>query len=122
MAVVPVNAFGFASTFKLRDLEPVFAEVAQARVTKDTLVATFGETSWALAYDFGAVVFLGVEATAQQRIIGNIARKLVGEKHPPMTEDFLVETDASGYEVRFDRVLVPKLTLEIADIVGLVLA
>jgi uncharacterized Rmd1/YagE family protein len=96
--------------------------VAQARVTKDSLVATFGESSWALAYDFGAVVFLGVEATAQQRIIGNIARKLVGEKHPPMTEDFLVETDAAAYEVRFDRVLVPKLTLAIADIVGLVLA
>src|SRR5579859_7682965 len=122
MAVAPVNAFGFASTFKLRELEPVFAEVAEARVAKDTLVAKFGETAWALAYDFGAVVFIGVEATAQQRIVGNIGRKLVGEKHPPMTEDFLIETDAPAFEVRFDRVLVPKLTLDVADIVALVLA
>jgi required for meiotic nuclear division protein 1 len=122
MAVVPVNAFGFASTFKLRELEPVFTEVAQARVTKDQLVATFAEGCWALAYDFGAVVFVGVDAKAQQRIIGNIAKKLPSEKHAPMTEDFFIETGAAAYEVRFDRVLVPKLTLEIADIIALVLA
>jgi uncharacterized Rmd1/YagE family protein len=122
MAVVPVNAFGFASTFKLRELEPVFTEVAEARVSKDQLVATFGEASWALAYDFGAVVFVGVDPKAQQRVIGNIAKKLAGEKHAPMTEDFFIETDAPAYEVRFDRALVPKLTVEVADIIALVLA
>jgi required for meiotic nuclear division protein 1 len=122
MAAVPVNAFGFASTFKLKELEPVFSEVAEARVTKDTLVGKIGEAGWALAYDFGAVVFIGVETTAQQRIVGNIGKKLAGEKHAPMTEDFLIETDAPAYEVRFDRVLAPKLTLEVADIVALVLA
>jgi uncharacterized Rmd1/YagE family protein len=122
MAVLPVNAYGFASTFKLRDLEAVFAELAEARVTKDQLVAKLGENSWMLAYDFGGVVFIGVEPTAQQRIIGNIGRKLMGEKHAPMTEDFLIETDAPAYEVRFDRVMVPKLNLEVADIVALVLA
>jgi uncharacterized Rmd1/YagE family protein len=125
MATVPVHAFGFASTFKLRDLEPVFAEVAQvlqARPSKDELYASFGESSWAIAYDFGAVVFIGVDPTAQQRVVGNIAKKLSGEKHAPMTEDFLIDTGGQGYEVRFDRVMVPKLTIEVADIVGLVLA
>src|SRR4051794_17046194 len=122
MAVVPVNAFGFSSTFKLRELEPVFAEVAQAHVSKDRLGATLGDSAWALAYDFGAVVFVGVDATAQQRIVGNIGKKLAGEKHAPMIEDFFIESEAANFEVRFDRVLVPKLTLEVADIVALVLA
>jgi required for meiotic nuclear division protein 1 len=122
MPAVPVHAYGFASTFKLKELVPIFAEVAQARVTKDELVAKFGDGVWAMAYDFGAVVFIGVDPTLQVRVVGNIGKRLVGEKHPPMTEDFIIETDAPQYEVRFDRVLVPKLTEDVADIVALVLA
>jgi len=122
MPAVPVHAYGFASTFKLKELEPIFAEVAQARVTKDELVAKFSDGVWALAFDFGAVVFIGVDPTLQVRVIGNIGKKLMGEKHSPMTEDFIIETDAPQYEVRFDRVLVPKLTEDVADIVALVMA
>jgi uncharacterized Rmd1/YagE family protein len=122
MPAVPVHAYGFASTFRLKELEPIFAEVAQARVTKDELVVRFSDGAWAMAFDFGAVVFIGVDPTLQVRVIGNIGKKLSGEKHSPMTEDFLIETDAPQYEVRFDRVLVPKLTEDVADIVALVLA
>jgi uncharacterized Rmd1/YagE family protein len=123
VAAVPVHAYGFAATFRLRDIEPVFAGEAQTKVGKDTLWATWPDGRWALAYDFGAVVFVGVEPTTQGRIISAISRRLDGEKHPPLTEDFLIETESkTGYEVRFDRVLVPQLTLEVVDIVALVLA
>jgi uncharacterized Rmd1/YagE family protein len=124
MPSIPVHAYGFASTFRLRELEPAFAEMAKTRVEGDQLYATFKkEDSYALAYDFGAVVFVGVEATTQGRIVGAIVQKLTGEKYPPLTEDFIIETESSTtFEVRFDRVLVPKLTIEIADIVALVLA
>jgi uncharacterized Rmd1/YagE family protein len=119
---VPVHAYGFASTFRLKELEPVFAEVAETRVAGDELHAQFSDGMWALAYDFGAVVFIGIDPAVQQRVIGGIGKKLEGEKHPPMTEDFLVETDAAEFGVRFDRVMVPKLNRDVADLVGLVLA
>ncbi len=122
MAAVPIHAFGFASTFKLKELEPVFAEFAQARVVKDELWATFGEHAWAVAFDFGAVVFVGVDAKVKERIVANLVKRLPPDKLGPFTEEFLVEAGSPTFEVRFDRVLVPELTQEVAGIVALVLA
>jgi uncharacterized Rmd1/YagE family protein len=122
MATIPVHAYGFASTFKLRELEPAFTDVGTARVGKDRLLATFREGSYAIAYDFGAVVFVGVEPTSQGRIVRAVADRLTSEMHPPLTEDFTIETGAPALEVRFDRVLVPSLTPDVVEIVALVLA
>jgi uncharacterized Rmd1/YagE family protein len=122
MPAVPVHAYGFSATFKLRDLEPTFGEVGSARVDKDRLLAQLGEGRFALAYDFGAVVFIGVDAAVQTRLIRAIEAKLPPEPRPPLTEDFLIETEAEGFEVRFDRVLVPTLSVDVVEIVALVMA
>src|SRR5262249_10217551 len=92
------------------------------RIVKDELWATFGDASWAFAFDFGSVVFVGVDVQIRERIIGAIGKRLVGEKYPPMTEDLAIEADAAAYEGRFDRVLVPQLTPDVANLIGLVLA
>jgi uncharacterized Rmd1/YagE family protein len=121
MSVTTVHAYGFADTFKLPSLVAAFPPSTEARVEKDRLIATFGPGRWALAYDFGAVVFVGVDAESEARTMGALTERL-GEA-PPLTEDFIIE-DKPGvpFEVRFDRVVVPELTLDVVDIVALILA
>jgi uncharacterized Rmd1/YagE family protein len=124
--VHPVNAYGFAATFKLRDLVPLFSvDGPQGTVepkVKERLLASYGNGKFALAFDFGAVVFVGCEPAEQTRIVDELRRRFPGEPHPPLTESFLVESGAPSTEVRFDRVLVPELTEGVVDIVGLILA
>ena len=122
MCGISVNAFGFASTFKLKELVPLFDGALETNVVGDELTATYGENYWALAFDFGAVVFIGVDAAIQRRIIADVCKRLPIEKYPPMTEDFVIESDAPTFEARVDRVLVPKLDLDVAKLVALVLA
>ncbi len=121
MAAVAVYAYGFAGTFRLRELVSAFAPVATARVEKDRLIADY-PAGYALAYKFGAVVFVGVDTAERQRVVAAISERLAGEPHPPLTEDFLIETGSATFDVRFDRVLVPELNLPIVDTVALVLA
>jgi len=127
MAIYAVQAYAYAATFKLPALLPLFHGV-EARVDKDRLLARFGEHAYALAYDFGAVVFFGVEAPDRNRVVAALAKLLTEEPHAPLTESFLVEVDEGGIgpsgwlEVHFDRVVVGRLTLPIVDIVALVLA
>jgi len=123
MPTYPVNAYGFSATFKLRELVPLFSsDPSQVRV-KERLIATLGEGRWALAYDFGAVVFVGVDEAEQKRLIEQLSKRLTGEPHPPLTETFCIDVQAgAATEARFDRVVVPELTTEVVDIVALILA
>jgi uncharacterized Rmd1/YagE family protein len=123
MASVSVNAYGFEDTFRLRELEPIFAELGPARIAKDELWATPGDGAFAIAYDFGAAVFVGVDPDAQKRTVAAITERMATPR-TPITEDFAIETGGAAevYEVRFDRVVVPSLSREVVDIVGLVLA
>jgi required for meiotic nuclear division protein 1 len=124
MSLVNVHAYAFAATFKLRDLQGVFPSGTVDPRIKERLVAALGPRQWALAYDFGALVFVGVEPGEQVRFVSAVEKLLPREPHPPLTESFTVEiNDAAGPpEVRFDRVVVKDLTIEIVDIVALVLA
>ncbi len=124
MSLVNVHAYAFAATFKLPELMGVFPGGTVAPRIKERLVATLGPGRWVLAYDFGAVVFVGVDPGEQVRVVSALERILPREPHPPLTESFLVEVEPSvaASEVRFDRVLVKELTMEIVDIVALVLA
>src|SRR5689334_12653270 len=123
MPTYTVHAYGFAATFKLRDLVPLFStDEGQVRV-KERLIAPIGEGRWALAYDFGAVVFVGLDEAEESRVIKELSARLSGEPHPPLTEKFLIElAPGAPTEVRFDRVVVPELTVDVVDIVALILA
>jgi uncharacterized Rmd1/YagE family protein len=125
MAGLPLLAYGFATTFKMRDLAPCFAG-AQVKVQKTQVRAEYGPDRFAVAFDFGAVVFLNVPAEERTRVLGTIlARVATDEPHAPLEEDFLVEVTAEAPahgEVRFDHVRVPDLSAPVVDVVTLLLA
>ena len=119
--LVPVVAYSFASTLKLKELVPVFG--GDARVEKDRLLATLAPGRWLIAYDFGALVFVGVEPPECERLAKQVGARLTDEPHPPLTETFLIEVAPDKpMEVRFDRVLLPVLDLPPVEIVAEVLA
>ncbi len=120
---VPVRAYAFADTFRLKDigraLEGLGAEVTLA---KDELLVRFPGGESAIAYDFGAMVFFS-GAAVQDRCVVAITAQLPGEPHPPLTEDLVIEVMAgAATEVSFDRVLVPDLSPSVTGVVGLLLA
>lgn len=123
--LISVNAYAFAATFKLRDLAPIFKVPGEPEPgTKERVIAGLGERRWALVFDFGAVVFVGVPPAEQARLIEQVNKLLTDEPHAPLTESFLIEVEPGRTtpEVRFDRVVVGKLDAGVVDIVALVLA
>ncbi len=117
-------AYGFASTFPLKELGPVFAGTT-VRATKKQIVADYGGGGIAVAFDFGALVFINVGAEERARVIAAVRAKLPEEPHAPLEEDFAIDVregaPAHG-EVRFDRVTVPELTPHVVDVITVLLA
>ncbi|MBI4510629.1 MAG: RMD1 family protein, partial [Deltaproteobacteria bacterium] len=125
MPLLPLNAYGFAATFKMRDLARSFPG-AKVRQAKTQVVAELGVDQHAVAFDFGALVLVNVSAEERARIIGLLLSTVAtDEPHAPLEEDFFVEVDptapAEG-RVHFDRVVVPELSAPIVDLVTLLLA
>ena len=125
MALLPAIAYGFAQTFRPRDLAPCFAG-ARVKTTKRDVVAEYDNSGFAVAYDFGAIVFINVSAEERARVIGTVLSKVAtNEPHPPLDEEFSVElkegAPAQG-EVRFDRVVVPVLDGPRIDVIAILLA
>jgi uncharacterized Rmd1/YagE family protein len=122
MPPISILAYSFASTLKLKELVPLFPE-GVARVEQDRLLATLAADRWVIAYDFGSLVFVGVEPPECARLVAAVGAKLVGEPHAPLTESFLIEVlPEKPMEVRFDRVILPELSLGAVEIVAEVLA
>jgi len=122
MPHIPIVAYSFASTLKLKDLVPLFG-AGEARVEKDRLLATLPNARYVIAYDFGALVFVGVEAADREKCVASVGTKLSGEPHPPLVESFALEiAPDKPMEVRFDRVILPQHDLAAIEIVAEVLA
>lgn len=129
MAALELHAYAFAATFRLADVAAAFeGAVATPDADKDRLIARFpsendGLPRMAFIYDFGAVVFVGLNATDRARHVAALTARLTTEPHAPLTEHFLVEQlPVAQPEVRFDRVLVPEASVAVLDIVALLLA
>lgn len=121
--VVPVRAYAFAATFRLRELAALF-EGAEVSLAMDELHATFSDGSTAIGFDFGVLVFFDGSEALREAMVRKVAAQ-AGEKRTPRTEELLVELAPAGaapIEVRFDRVLVPELTWPVRSVVGLVIA
>jgi required for meiotic nuclear division protein 1 len=123
---LPVHAYGFAATFRLKEIATAF-EGAEVTIEKDQLLARFpqkdGQERMAFFFDFGAMVAAGLDALDRDRLVRAVTAKLQPEPHAPLTEDFLVEVRPGGpLEVQFDRVVVPQATPAVLSIIGLLLA
>jgi uncharacterized Rmd1/YagE family protein len=122
MAVLTALAYGFATTFKMRELAPCFAG-ARLRQAKSQIVAEYAADRFAVAFDFGAIVFINVAGEERARVLGTVlSRVATDEPHPPLEEDFLVEVrEGVTPAVRFDRVIVPGLDAAVLDVITLLL-
>jgi uncharacterized Rmd1/YagE family protein len=116
-------AFGYAATFKLRDIASCFPVAASMKVTKSQLVVTYSEGSYAIAYDFGALVLFNVPEAERVRATAAVMKYLPPEPHGPLVEDFALDVDPAGTnQVTFDRVIVTELTFPVIDLMSLLLA
>jgi uncharacterized Rmd1/YagE family protein len=124
-SLLPTLAYGFATTFKMRDLARCFAG-AKIRQTKTQITAEYDVDKYAVGFDFGAIVFINIAAEERARVIGAILAKVAtDEPHPPLEEDFLIEVKpgiSPHGEVHFDRVTVPELSQPMADLITLLVA
>ena len=108
---------------------PLFG-AGEARVEKDRLLATIGDGAagsatmrYVIAYDFGSLVFVGVDPEEREKCVRAVGAKLTGEPHPPLDESFAIEiAPDKPIEVRFDRVVLPQLDIGAVEIVAEVLA
>ena len=118
-----IQVYGFAATFRLRELTEAFSDLGVATIDKDRLLVGARER-YALAFDFGAVVFVGIDEDARRKVIDKLLKCLPPEPNPPLTETFLIEVrdDVTAPEVRFDRVVVRELSLPVIDVVAEVVA
>ena len=125
---IPIRAYSFASTLAPKDLASVLDKVAKSiRSTKTQVVAECAErdgaTAWIVGYDFGAVVFAGVDDATREAVLDAVLKRVGPEPHPPIQEQVLIEV--AGDEkpaVRFDRVVVREIDRRVVELVSLVAA
>ena len=123
--VLPVLAYGFEAQFRIRDLEACFSG-AKIRQTKTQLVAEYDVDKFAVAFDFGAVVFLNVSGEERSRVLAEIRAKVAtDEPHNPLEEDYIVQLDptlATHAQVGFERVMLRALSPGAVEIIARLLA
>ena len=122
--LIPVRAFAVSATVHPRVLETLFAgDAERVRLTKTIAVARYGPTSWAVAHDFGALVFIGIEAPECSRVMQALLKEVGDEPRPPLEETFAVEiVPGAAPAVKFDRVVVGELDARVVEITALVVA
>ena len=121
---ITVCAFSFASTLSPKDLAPILERApSQLRTTKTQVVAECAGPSWIIAYDFGAVVFAGVDDAVQSAVMKALLDRVGPEPHPPLQEIAIIEvSEKEKPGVQFDRIIVPKLERRAVELVALVVA
>ena len=74
-------------------------------------------------FDYGSIVFFGVDNSAQTNIINSVRTILNLDKAELKRENFDVEIDPeASYKVIFDRLIIKALTIDIAKIIMLNIA
>ncbi len=96
MAVLTALAYGFATTFKMRDLATCFVG-ARIRQAKTQIVAEYAADRFIVGFDFGALVFVNMATEERTRVLGAVTAQVAKEEpHPPLEEDFLIEVRAGA--------------------------
>lgn len=118
---VPVEAFAIASTAPIRQVEAYFpAGAERVKISKTTLIVRYSEASWAVAHDFGVLVFFGVSEADRQQVTALLLADSESENRPPLLESFLVELAPEQPPLaKFDRVLLSELDARSVELVAL---
>jgi uncharacterized Rmd1/YagE family protein len=122
--LVSVHAYAVSATLQPKTIEALFGPGAErVRLTKTIAVLRYGPVSWAVAHDFGAVVFLGVEEVERERVIGRFLATLAEEPRPAMQESYTVQVvPGAAPAVAFGHVVVADLDARVVEIIALVVA
>jgi uncharacterized Rmd1/YagE family protein len=123
MTVFPVRAYAIASTLRPRDVAGCFPNGTPVRTTKTQVIVQYGADSWAVLYDFGAIVFVNVREEERDRVMKAILARVGPEPHPPLVDDYAVAVRAGATpEVKFDHVVVGSLEKPAVELLALVTA
>jgi uncharacterized Rmd1/YagE family protein len=122
--LVAVCSYAVSATVQPKSLDGLFApEAERVRAGKTILLVRYGARSWAVAHDFGAIVFLGVAPEERDRVMKALLVQVAPEPHAPLQETYTVEIDpAATPAVKFDRVVVPELDARAVELISLVVA
>lgn len=120
-APIAVEAFAIAGTVLPKSAEALFApEAERVKVSKTTVIVRYAACSWAVAHDFGVLVFIGVPAGEKRRVLDRLLAATGDVKQPTVLESFLIELlPGSVPAVQFDRVLLPELDARSVELVAL---
>jgi uncharacterized Rmd1/YagE family protein len=118
---VAVEAFAIAATAPIKQVENYFSvEAERVKVSKTTLIVRYAENSWAVAHDFGVLVFIGVEAEERELVKKRLLSGCEADPHPPLVETFSVQLTREQPPVAlFDRVVLPELDVRSVELVAL---
>jgi len=120
---VLLRAFSFASTMTPKELAALLPEgAASVRIAKTQVVASYGEARCIVGYDFGALVFVGMDEAVQTKVLDAYAKR-GAETRPPTEEHFAIDLDPGApTHVGFDRMVVRSVSQELLELAAFVLA
>ncbi len=118
---IAVQGYAVAANIPPADASRFFdAGAERVRETKTLSVVRYSDGSWAVAHDFGAVVFVGVAAAERERVVALLCT-YGGEKRVVTEETFRIDLRAgAAIEVKDDRVIAETLDEPLVELVSLV--
>lgn len=119
--VLSVEAYAIASTAPVKQVAAYFpTDAERVKASKTALVVRYRDGGWAVAHDFGVLVFIGVAEAERERVMQQLLAHAEGETRPPLAESFTVEL-APGAEpsAKFDRVVLPELDTRHVELLSL---
>ena len=117
-------AYSFASTLSPKDLAPLLEKATSTvRATKTQVVADCGGETFILAYDFGAIAFVGVDDATRDLVMDAVKKRVGPEPHPPLEETATITISPDEKPtVNFAEVIVRELDRKVVEMVALVVA
>ena len=121
---ISVRAFSFAGTLAPKDLASMLEKASRtARATKTQVVAECGGDSFILAYDFGAIAFVGIDDATREMVMDSVKKRIGPEPHPPLEEQAKITIAPDEKPtVKFDEVVIRALDRKVVELVALVVA
>lgn len=120
-SIIDVEALAIASTVPIRQVAGYFpADVERVKVSKTTLILRYAGERWAVAHDFGVIVFFGVPEAERAQVMQRLLAECEAETRPPVAESFSVELcPGQPPQVQFDHVVLPELDARSVELVAL---
>ena len=121
---ISVRAYSFASTLSPKELQPLLEKASTTvRATKTQVVAQCGTDSFILAYDFGAIAFVGVDDATRDVVMDAVKQRVGPEPHPPLEEQTVITVSPDEKPgMKFEGVTVRELDRKVAEVVALVVS